>query len=248
MADTQRSERCDRKVVGVQISPWAPKHQSKTTMQKFEYEKGSIEHRLQPPGGRSLETYERQLMFSRYELEGKKVLDLGAGPEVKFEKEIKQSGIKAEVVSLSPDFSEEKYSQTARRSLPKGKLIAGVGQALPFADESFDRIFAFHVDEHISPQAFPHLISEMARVLKKEGEAKLGPTLNIPGEWDSYQAITSNEQLMNYLRKNNVEVVKEPIPETIMPKTAVKNSFGDRFYETSYNIVLKKRTLISTSS
>ena len=70
-----------------------------------EFIKGTIEHRRQPSGGRGIATYEKQLMFDRKDLEGKKILDLGAGPEVKFAKELGESGINAEVISLSPDFT-----------------------------------------------------------------------------------------------------------------------------------------------
>jgi len=62
-----------------------------------------------PPEGRDLSTYERELLFDKRELEGKVVLDLGAGLEAKFAKQLKEAGIKAEVISLSPDFIEEKY-------------------------------------------------------------------------------------------------------------------------------------------
>ena len=205
-----------------------------------EFIKGTIEHRRQPSGGRGIATYEKQLMFDRKDLEGKKILDLGAGPEVKFAKELGESGINAEVISLSPDFTETKYTEKAKESLPDSKLIIAVGQALPFKNESFDRIFAFHVDEHISRQVFFGFISEMARVLKRGGEAKFGPTLGIPGEWNPYKAILDNKEIMNSLEVNDITVIKEPIPEEIMPKTRVKDSSYISYEVPSYNIVLKK--------
>ena len=205
-----------------------------------EFIKGTIEHRRQPSGGRGIATYEKQLMFDRKDLEGKKILDLGAGPEVKFAKELGESGINAEVISLSPDFTETKYTEKAKESLPDSKLIIAVGQALPFKNESFDRIFAFHVDEHISRQVFFGFISEMARVLKRGGEAKFGPTLDISGEWNPYKAILDNKEIMNSLEVNDITVIKEPIPEEIMPKTRVKDSSYISYEVPSYNIVLKK--------
>lgn len=207
-----------------------------------EYEKGTIEHQLQPSGGRDLAIYEAQLMFNRKDLEGKIILDLGAGPEVKFAKQLEESGIKAEVVSSSPDFAETKYAEKARESLPDGKLAASIGQGLSFKNKSFDRVFAFHVDEHLSRQAFFGLISEMVRVLKEGGEAKLGPTRNIPNEWYPYEAVLDNKELLGDLNDNTVSVIKEPIPEEVIPKTRVKDSYGGRFEEPSFNIVLRKST------
>ena len=207
------------------------------------FEKETIEHELQPKGGRELAAYEAQLQFDREDLKGKKVLDLGAGPELKFAKELKESGIDADVISLSPDFADEKYRKKAQRSFPEGKTITGVGQALPFQDESFDKIFAFHVDEHLSQGAFFGVVAEMARVLRGGGEAKLGPTLNIPGEWDSYQDILGNQELKKQLDRYGVEVIKDDIPETILPKVRIKDSYGSASYETRYNIVLRKKEL-----
>lgn len=212
------------------------------------YNKGTIEHRLQPDGGRDLATYEKQLMFDRKDLEGKKILDLGAGPEIKLTKELKKSGINAEVISLSPDFSEKKYAGKVKTLFPDSKLVAGVGQTLPFSNESFDRIFAFHVDEHITREMFFGFISEMARTLKDGGEAKLGPTLNIPNEWNPYQAILDDKELIEDLNKKNIEIIKEPISEEVMPKTSIKDSYGGRWEESSYNIVLKKSSSCSNSS
>lgn len=204
------------------------------------YIPNTIEHPQQPEGGRDLSMYERQLLFDRHELEGKKVLDLGAGPHLKFAVELVESGIDADVVSLSPDFSNQEHAQFAHGIHPEGKIVAGVGQALPFQNETFDRIFAFHVDEHLSKEMFFDVIREMGHVLKQGGQAKLGPTLNIPGEWDPYQAILNNELIMEELNECHVKVSKEPIPEEMIPETKIKDSFGNAFYELSYNIVLNK--------
>lgn len=207
------------------------------------YNRDSIENWIQPAGGRDLSTYETRLMFNRKDLEGKKILDLGAGPEVKFAKELAEAGIKADVTSLSPDFSEARHAKKALRSLPDAALIAGTGQALPFRNESFDRVFALHVDEHLNREMFLGFISEMARVLKRGGEAKLGPTRNIPGEWHPYEAILENEQLINSLNSKDIAVIKEPIPEEIMPKTKIKDSYNMRYEMPSYNVVLRKSNL-----
>lgn len=200
---------------------------------------GSIEHQLQPKGGRDLSTYEKQLLFDREDLRGKVILDLGAGPDLKFAKGLKESGIEADVISLSPDFKEEKYLKKAQESLPGARLVAGTGQELPFADESFDRVFVFHVDEHVNRDVFFKIIDEIARVLKKEGQGKYGPVLNIPGEWNPYRAILDNKELIEKFKKEGVTIVDEPIPEAIMPKARIKDSYANVFYEPSYNIIIK---------
>lgn len=206
------------------------------------FEKHTIEHQRQPEGGRELSIYEAQLQFDRKDLHGKRVLDLGAGPQLKFAQGLKDFGIKAEVTSLSPDFADEKHARKAQKSFPEGKMVAGVGQELPFKDSAFDKIFAFHLGEHLSREGFFQTITEMARVLSSGGEAKFGPTLNIPGEWDPYQAILGNQETKKRLDNYGVMVIKEDIPETVMPKARIKDSFANVFHETSYNIVLRKKS------
>ena|SRR3989338_2606981 len=213
---------------------------------EFSYKPGTIEAQGQPEGGRDLSIYEKTLNFDRHELDGKMILDLGAGPEVKFTRELKMAGINAEVMSLSPDFSEEKYSKKAREVLHEGELVAAIGQKLPFKNESFDRIFALHVlhvREHVSEEAFFDIIQEAARTLKRGGQAKLGPMLNVPGMlgWLPYKAILSNETLKDYLDSQGVEVIKEDIPLTVIPRKKMRDMGGDFFYEQSFNIVLTKK-------
>lgn len=207
----------------------------------FHYEQGTIEHQRQPEGGRGLSTYEQQLLFDKKELNGKKVLDLGAGPHLKFSVELAEAGIDADITSLSPDFSNKEYGETARWIYPDGKIVAGVGQSLPFKKETFDRIFAFHVEEHLGNKIFFGFIQEMARVLKDGGQATIGPIFEIPGEWAPHEQILEDEQLMKELNSYSIEVLKEPVPEEILPKARRKDSFNGAWYVSAYNIVLNKK-------
>lgn len=146
-------------------------------------------------GGRGLNDYEEFLGFDRSNLEGKTVLDLGSGAWEKLTSELKKTGVKAKVVSLNPDYVLGKYRNIIgnQKSWQK-ESVAGVGQALPFSDESFDVILALEsityyedaLHESASAQIWP---KEIARVLKKGGEARLGEILGLAGEkkkeaWD----------------------------------------------------------------
>ena len=218
----------------------------KNPNQNFSYKPGTIEANGQPEGGRDLSTYENILLFNRDELDGKVVLDLGAGPESKFAKELEESGVNTKVISLSPDFSEGKYSKKVRELLPDGKLVAAVGQDMPFKNETFDRIFALHVlhvGEHISNEVFLEIVHEIVRVLKKGGQAKLGPMLNMPGinSWLPYEAILQNEALKDYLDNQGIEIVKEFIPTTVIPVKKIRDMGGDFYREQSFNIILNKK-------
>lgn len=202
-----------------------------------DFTEGTIQRNL-VTNGRTLEQYESFLMFDRKELEDKRVLDLGAGQGANLAKELGLANIDAEVVSLSPDFSFEEIREELFKSLPESKFVAGVGQALPFADESFDYIFAIGVDDHIhSPRIFKFFISEMARVLKPGGQAKYGPIYR-PGYDPLEKLVFSDQELMKKLGSFGVTVVKEFIPK--LRNHEMKD--GEGFYVTVdiYNIVLKR--------
>jgi len=166
------------------------------------FKPGTIEWWTMPEGGRSLEEYERKLMFSRDELAGKVVLDLGAGPTLRFANEIEASGVDAKVISLSADFSDEKYRGTAQEH-SNGAVVAGLAQALPFKDGSFDEIFGLHIAEHLLTEDIRRAaLHEVARVLKGGGTARIG-TLE-PGARFGRLALY-DEELSEYFRSVGVE-------------------------------------------
>jgi SAM-dependent methyltransferase len=139
-------------------------------------------------GGRTLEDYEEFLGFTKKDLEGKRVLDLGSGAYEKISRETKNLGIKAEVVSLNPDYVLQKYRRIINNQEDwQRKSVAGIGQALPFTDNSFDIILAlesitFYEDALHEPIAAQAWAKEVARVLKPGGEARLGEILGLAGK------------------------------------------------------------------
>ena len=195
-----------------------------------------------------MSVYETHLRFRKEELENKVVLDLGAGPEAKFAKQLKESGIEANVISLSPDFSEKKYRRNVQGSFPEGTHISATGQSLPLKNESCDRIFAFHIFEHLSGEDLLKCISEMARVLKLKGKATLGPIPDIPGIFlPNIEALMGNENLKKELADSGIDITKEKIPEDVflIPTMKIYSSDGDAFGERlhdvpGYNLVLTK--------
>ncbi len=148
--------------------------------------KGSIEKG--PEKGRGIDDYERFLAFDRKSLEGKKILDLGAGPGARFARDVKAAGIKAEVISLSPDYADKKQQKLLELT-PKERIkelirmektdpllaVAGVGEALPFADESFDEVLSLFSLTTYSMKNYAIWLSETIRVLKSGGTLRIGP-------------------------------------------------------------------------
>lgn len=176
---------------------------------------GTIEHPKQPAGGRTLLEYEQILGFSRKELTDAEVLDLGAGPEVKLASQLAEDGITAKVVSLSPDFFFKKFQQKAKEANKQAKIVAGLGQQLPFASETFDKVLCLHVFSHLASETvYNNLIKEVGRVLKKGGKAYLGPTVISEDLIDYYyKGIVDDQEMAQYLNNLHISVRREVIPE-----------------------------------
>lgn len=87
-----------------------------------------------------------------------RILDLGCGPTL-----VGRLFTKGVLVGLDPLVDD----LGIRKLYPEVKIVAGRGEELPFADESFDVVFCRNVVDHSqSPQK---VVSEAQRVLKKDG-------------------------------------------------------------------------------
>lgn len=203
------------------------------------YYAGSIEEDpLYNQGGAGLEIYERDLVFKRDDLHDLHILDLGAGPEVRLKRELRNAQIRARVVSLSPDFAERKYASQARRKDPEGAMVAGVGQLLPFRDKSFDRVFICRLAGHLSEGILPGFIQEVVRVLKSGGEARYGPLANLPdASWHAYTGILEDKSMCAYFETSGVHMERQFTGD----RYRYKDQWANRFELDIYALCFKKR-------
>jgi ubiquinone/menaquinone biosynthesis C-methylase UbiE len=216
-------------------------------MENISWNKGTIEHPKMPEGGRNLNTYEANLGFKRRELEGLKVLDLGAGPQIKFSEELKTAGIKADVISFSPDFLNEKYVLKARGVNSEAKLVAGLGQKMPFADESFDRVMCLNVYDHLpTREDFLKMILEIIRVLKDQGAAHIGPFETFLDKKSSswgvnkpYHYLMDSNEIKNILKLGNVNISHEELDGTGL-RIATDQKTGKKFRSPIERIIITK--------
>lgn len=133
-----------------------------------------------PGGGRDLERYEAELDRDASAFEGKRVLEIGSGAELKFANGLKRRNINADVVSMSPAFAYERERAHALRHRT-GSVIAGRAEELPFPNCSFDAVISVHVSEHLSSDQFVSSIVEVARVLRVGGFADIMPVYESSG-------------------------------------------------------------------
>lgn len=213
-----------------------------TATEPTKFYPGSIEHLRQPPGGRDLIDYEHLLLFRRRELEGKRVLDLGAGPEAKFARQLEEAGIKAKVFELSPDFLFPQHRKRVQMSQEKVSAVAAIGQELPFQNNSLDVIVGLHVLEHMTLEGFFKMCSEMARVLSLGGRAYVGPSLLDEYANDMfYEALLQNDEMIQSFADQQATVRHEPIPREYF-EARVESSAGiGAGHASTYALILEKQ-------
>lgn len=96
-----------------------------------------------------------------FDLKGKKLLDVGCGDAVDLALLAKKG---AKVYGIDPC---DAFLEKAKANNPKGVFIKGIGECLPFEDNSFDAVmskWALQTSTNVR-----QILREMARVLKKGG-------------------------------------------------------------------------------
>jgi ubiquinone/menaquinone biosynthesis C-methylase UbiE len=132
-----------------------------------------------PVGGRELEQYSDDLGLSLDDFQGKRVLDLGAGLNLKFATQLEAAGLSASVISYSPFLAKDDLRRDALAIAPQNvtaKSVAGMAEELPFADGSFDKVVSIHMLSYVAPESRIAVMSEICRVLAPGGVAYVGPT------------------------------------------------------------------------
>jgi len=77
----------------------------------------------------------------------------------------------------------QKYVDNAKSNIKGVRVMKADAHHLPFANNTFDRIIASEILEHVDDDK--KVLSEMFRVLKKKGEAVITvPNANYPFSWD----------------------------------------------------------------
>lgn len=98
------------------------------------------------------------------------VLDLGSGPTSRFARELKDAGINATVIALSPDYATEKHAKKVKEANHTGHHVAAIGQELPFPNNTFDFVLVFHTYYHVPIGEENIFFNEAQRVLKPGGK------------------------------------------------------------------------------
>jgi len=131
-----------------------------------------------PKGGRTINAYMKEFDLAPLDLQGKRVLDLGASVGLQVANGLEQRAIQTEVISYSPIFTDpglRAQAQIIGSSEALKGVVAGMGESLPFAEDSFGYIFALHVFEYLKTEKRQRaFVEEILRTLAPGGTAYIG--------------------------------------------------------------------------
>jgi len=125
-----------------------------------------------------------------YMLECKKIVDVGCGT--------------GRFISKSPEriMGVEHNQDSVEECLKKGyNVVKADVKKLPFDNESFDGVHCSHVIEHLQPKDAYKLLSEIVRVLKKNGILVIRTPMLYPGFYDDFTHVKPYhpKALLHYL-------------------------------------------------
>lgn len=158
---------------------------------------------IPPVQNRGWDEYAMHLNLNPENLKGKKILDIGAGTR-RFALEVEEGKIQAEVFSLEPSLSlpKEKINSKIQEFIKKypvstgvkEKTVAGVGDQIPFKNETFDLcVSEYSLPMHASTQEqVKSFFEEISRITKVGGEIRLYP-INRNQEGKTEQGKTCNQ-------------------------------------------------------
>ncbi len=192
---------------------------------------------------RGLDAYETALGFRREDLRNKEILDLGAGKEVRLSKEVSDAGLGATVIEMSPDFLHPDIREKAQAASPDVIAVAGLGQNLPFKNESFDDVLVLHVLEHLeNEETFFKVLEESARVLRPGGRVYLGPVF-------SYMRGLMHQQQkkVEKIKALGVTITEEEVPEKYGLEP-LRDSSGMKYGYAPYTRLILEKSLPSKST
>jgi ubiquinone/menaquinone biosynthesis C-methylase UbiE len=116
----------------------------------------------------------RQILIDRADLRaGQRVLDIGCGTgSLAIALKRAQPGL--DVTGLDPDpLALERSQRKAARAHVQLRFERGFGDALPFADAAFARVFSSFMFHHLSPETQSKMLREVVRVLEPAGSLHL---------------------------------------------------------------------------
>jgi len=135
---------------------------------------------------------------------GAKILDLGCGPGIPYDKYLVKNGFKIMGVDIS-----QKHIDMARKNVPEGEFIKGDISKIDFDEKSFDAIISLYSIFHIPKEEHRGLFLKIYEILKDDGLilVTMGTELSEKEEIEDF--IGSKMVWSSYSMEENIKLIKQ---------------------------------------
>ncbi|MFB6158210.1 MAG: class I SAM-dependent methyltransferase [Candidatus Nanohalobium sp.] len=166
------------------------------------YEEGDYESDYRE--GRDVRPEEKDFFDSLSDLTGgDKLLDLGCGTGVPFDRYLSEKGWKVTGFDIA-----ETHVEKARENVPSGEFRQGDFFQLDFEEGSFDAVVSFYAIFHIPRKQHSKLLDKISRWVKQDGAILI--TMGAE-KMDMMEGDIGGEKMLwsSYSAEKNKEIVKE---------------------------------------
>lgn len=167
------------------------------------YEKGDYEGDYRED--RLLQPREKDLFQKLFdELEGEKILDLGCGTGIPFDRYLTEKGYSVTGVDIA-----KKHVKKARKNVPDAEFIQGDFFENDFEENSFDSIVSFYAIFHIPREEHSRLLEKIRYWLKDDGAILI--TLGAEEEMDNLEGEIGGEKMVwsSFSPEENIRLVED---------------------------------------
>lgn len=142
-----------------------------------------------------------QTLFEK--INGKKILDLGCGTGIPFDKFLSREGYELTGVDIA-----EKHVRKAKENVPDSEFIQGDFFNQKFEENSFDAIVSFYAIFHIPREEHEELLNQIRYWVKDDGAILI--TMG-SSEMDDFEGEIGGEDMLwsSYSAEKNKEIVEK---------------------------------------
>lgn len=162
------------------------------------------------------------------------ILDIGSGPGVFL---CFYHNIKGLKVNLDYSYIQLRYGKALDRT---ASYVNASGSNLPFSDNSFSTVYLIETTEHLEEGEIKTVLSEVFRVLKKEGRAVIS-TPNYKSLWPLFEIIISRLGPVNYRIQHITHFDMEKLTRCVESSGFIIKSKGTFFILSPFFSIISKQ-------
>jgi len=150
--------------------------------------------------------FDKRILDKLVELlpKGAKILDLGCGPGIPYDKYLVERGFRITGVDIS-----QKHVDMARKNVPNAKFIKGDMSRIKFDQKSFNAVISLYSIFHIPKEEHKNLFLKIHKMLKDDGLMLVTLGTEPSKKEDIEDFIGSKMVWSSYSMEENIKSVKD---------------------------------------